>query len=58
MKVLKYLLKFICRLVLALVIFVGVTFPVYWFNADMKLVRKIYDKLQPHYDNLVKDRKL
>jgi hypothetical protein len=24
----------------------------------MKLVRKIYDKLQPHYDNLEKDRKL
>lgn len=36
----------------------AVTFTVYWFNADMKLVRKIYEKLQPHYDNLEKDRKL
>jgi len=35
-----------------------VTFVIYWFNLDMKLVRKIYDKLQPHYDNLEKDRKL
>jgi hypothetical protein len=35
-----------------------VTFIIYWFNLDMKLVRKIYDKLQPHYDNLEKDRKL
>lgn len=36
----------------------GVTFTLYWFNLDMKLVRFIYDKLQPHYDNLEKDRKL
>lgn len=36
----------------------GVTFSVYWFNLDMKLVRKIYDWLQPHYDSLEKDRKL
>ncbi len=35
-----------------------VTFIIYWFNLDMKLVRKIYDKLQLHYDNLEKDRKL
>ncbi|MBQ3904287.1 MAG: hypothetical protein II744_04855 [Eubacterium sp.] len=34
------------------------TFVIYWFNADMKLVRVIYDKLQPHYDNLEKDKKL
>lgn len=36
----------------------GLTFTIYWFNLDMKLVRKIYDKLQGHYDNLEKDRKL
>ena len=36
----------------------AVTFAVYWFNADMKLVRKIYEKLQGHYDNLEKDRRL
>jgi len=35
-----------------------ITFIIYWFNLDMKLVRKIYDKLQRHYDNLEKDRKL
>lgn len=45
--------------VLAVVIALfAATFTVYWFNADMKLVRKIYEKLQPHYDNLQKDRKL
>ena len=36
----------------------GITFASYWFNLDMKLIRKIYDALQPHYDNLEKDRKL
>ena len=36
----------------------AVTFAIYYFNGDMKLVRKIYDKLQGHYDNLQKDRKL
>ena len=39
-------------------LFVAITFPIYYFNGDMKLVRVIYEKLQPHYDNLEKDRKL
>ena len=34
------------------------TFCIYFFNLDMKLVRKFYDAVQPHYDNLEKDRKL
>ncbi len=34
------------------------TFVVYWFNLDMKLVRKIYDKMQKHYDNMKRDKKL
>ena len=38
--------------------FFAATFTVYWFNADMKLVRVIYEKLQGHYDNLEKDRRL
>ena len=36
----------------------GLTFTIYWFNLDMKLVRKIYDWLQTHYDELKKDKKL
>lgn len=27
-----------------------ITFAVYWFNLDMKLVRVVYDWLQKHYD--------
>lgn len=38
--------------------FIVITGTIYFFNLDMKLVRFIYDKLQPHYDNLEKDRKL
>ena len=36
----------------------AVTFIIYWFNLDMKLVRFIYDKLQKHYDNMKRDKKL
>ena len=35
-----------------------VTFAIYWFNLDMKLVRKVYDVLQKHYDNMKRDKKL
>ncbi len=35
-----------------------ITFTIYWFNIDMKLVRFIYDKLQKHYDNMKRDKKL
>ena len=29
-----------------------ITFAIYWFNMDMKLVRVIYEWLQKHYDKL------
>ncbi len=35
-----------------------VTFTVYWFDLDMKLVSKIYFALQKHYDHMERDRKL
>lgn len=41
-----------------IVVFFLVTFTIYWFNLDMKLVRFIYDKLQKHYDNMKRDKKL
>lgn len=44
-------------LIVILVLFV-LTFAIYFFNLDMKLVRKIYDALGKHYDNIEKDRKL
>lgn len=44
-------------LIVILILFI-VTFTVYFFNLDMKIVRKIYELLGKHYDNLEKDRKL
>jgi uncharacterized membrane protein SpoIIM required for sporulation len=38
--------------------FFVLTFIVYWFNLDMKLIRKVYDALQKHYDKMKRDRKL
>ena len=35
-----------------------ITFAIYWFNLDMKLVRVIYDWLQTHYDKMKRDKKL
>lgn len=35
-----------------------ITFIIYWFNLDMKLIRKVYDALGKHYDNMKRDKKL
>ncbi|MBR3868170.1 MAG: hypothetical protein IKM66_02540 [Clostridia bacterium] len=34
------------------------TFAIYWFNLDMKLVRVVYDLLQKHYDAMKREKKL
>lgn len=34
------------------------TFIIYWFNLDMKLIRVVYDFLQKHYDKMKRDKKL
>ncbi len=42
-----------------LVGFFLVTFAVYWFNLDMKLIRAVYDWLwKNRYDKMKKDKKL
>ncbi|MBQ4626522.1 MAG: hypothetical protein IJB45_04640 [Clostridia bacterium] len=35
-----------------------ITFAIYFFNLDMKLVRVIYDILGKHYDTMKRDKKL
>ena len=37
--------------------FFAVTFLIYFFNLDMKLIRVVYDKMGKHYDNLEKKDK-
>lgn len=49
----------IILIILAVILaFFLVTFAIYWFNLDMKLVRKVYDLLGKHYDNMKRDKKL
>lgn len=48
---------FVIILIVLAVLFV-LTFAIYFFNLDMKLVRRIYDALAKHYDAMEKDRKL
>lgn len=48
---------FLIILGIVLALFV-ITFIIYWFNLDMKLVRKVYDLLQKHYDKMKRDKKL
>lgn len=52
------MIKALIIIAIVLLCLFAVTFIIYFFNLDMKLVRFIYDKLGKHYDNLEKDRKL
>ena len=38
--------------------FFVITFTIYYFNLDMKLVRVLYDLLGEHYDTMKRDKKL
>lgn len=49
----------IILIILAVVVALFViTFAIYWFNLDMKLIRVVYDLLQKHYDKMKRDKKL
>lgn len=50
--------KIISKIIAVILALFGVTFTIYWFNFDMKLVNKIYFLLQKHYDNMKRDKKL
>ncbi|MCH5321694.1 MAG: hypothetical protein J1E36_08000 [Eubacterium sp.] len=52
------MLKALIIVLIVIVALFVVTFGIYFFNLDMKLVRKVYDMLGKHYDNIEKDRKL
>ncbi len=52
------MLKALIIILIVLLALFLLTFAIYYFNLDMKLVRKVYEALGKHYDNLEKDRKL
>lgn len=54
----QILLIVLAAIVGALVLFFAVTFILYWFNVDMKLINWVYNKLSKHYDNMDRDRRL
>lgn len=54
----NFMLKAILIILLVILCLFVLTFTIYWFNLDMKLVNKIYFALQKHYDNMKRDRKL
>ncbi len=52
------MLKALLIILIVLVCLFVLTFAIYWFNLDMKLINKVYFALQKHYDNMKRDRKL
>ncbi|WKY48228.1 hypothetical protein Q5O24_02530 [Eubacteriaceae bacterium ES3] len=38
--------------------FFGITFIIYWFNLDSKLVHKLFPVFNAYYDRLPRDRRL
>lgn len=50
--------KLIAKIIAVLAALFGLTFTIYWFNLDMKLINKVYFALQKHYDKLKRDKKL
>ncbi|MCR4925004.1 MAG: hypothetical protein K5917_01810 [Clostridiales bacterium] len=51
-------MKVLIILLIVIAVLFLLTFTIYWFNMDMKLVKKIYFALQKHYDSMKRDRKL
>ena len=51
-------MNIILTILAVILCFFVITFAIYWFNLDMKLVRVVYDFLQKHYDNMKRDKKL
>ena len=52
------MIKALVIILIVLAVLFALTFAIYFFNLDMKLVRRIYDALGKHYDAMEKDRKL
>lgn len=51
-------MKALIIILIVLVCLFVLTFAIYWFNADMKLVNKLYFALHKHYDSMKRDKRL
>jgi len=45
-------------ILIVLAVFFAVTFGIYWFNLDTKLVKMIWPLFEKHYDKMPRDRRL
>ncbi len=52
------MLDIVLIIVAVLVALFALTFILYFFNLDMKLINKVYRLMQKHYDNMKRDKKL
>lgn len=50
-------MKAIKAIIAVLTVFVTATFTIYYLNLDMKLIRKVYDLMGKHYDEMDKKNK-
>ena len=51
-------MKILMILAAVIVAFFVVTFGIYWFNLDSKLVKALFTAMTKHYDSLQRDRRL
>ena len=51
-------MKIVLILLGIILAFFLLTFAVYWFNLDSKLVKAIFPAMTKHYDGLKRDRRL
>lgn len=51
-------MNFIFVILFIVLLLFAVTFLIYWFNLDTKLVKMLEKPLNKHYDNIKRDRKI
>lgn len=50
--------KIFLIIAIVIVVFFVLTFLIYWFNLDTKVVKMIEKPMNKHYDNIKRDRKI
>lgn len=52
------LTKILMIIAIAVGVFFVLTFLIYWFNLDTKIVKMMEKPMNKHYDNIKRDRKI
>ncbi len=51
-------MKILIILLVVLAAFFVITFGIYWFNLDSKLIHKLFPVMTKHYDSMQRDKRL